>query len=256
METKNIKTTKCEDCGYDIRNNNISKHIGSKSCARNKVKTKFKAKFTVLESGDCKCDECGFITNKQGIKGHYWKKHTKEGNNQENNIGFENGTRIAWNKGLTKEDSEIIVKQAALQSKTKKSNPRKVKHSEETKKKLSNNKISFYEKNPDKIPYRLYHSSKESYPEKLLREYFEANNITGWIQEYPFGMYSFDFAFVDKKLDVEIDGATHLLEKVKIADKRRDEKSKSEGWRVLRFTASEIKSNIYECVNKILEELK
>ncbi len=55
-------------------------------------------------------------------------------------------------------------------------------------------------------------------------------------------------------LDVEIDGSTHLTEKVKKIDERRDNWSKEQGWIVVRFTAKEIKENVTRCIN-ILKEV-
>ena len=56
---------------------------------------------------------------------------------------------------------------------------------------------------------------------------------------------------MDLKLDVEIDGATHETEKVKIIDKKRDEWSKEKGWKVIRFSAKEIKNNLNDCIKKL-----
>ena len=39
-------------------------------------------------------------------------------------------------------------------------------HSEETKKKISEIRKKYLSENPDKVPYKLNHSSTESYPEK------------------------------------------------------------------------------------------
>jgi len=44
------------------------------------------------------------------------------------------------------------------------------KHSQETKEKISEIRKAFLKENPDKVPYRLNHSSRESYPEKIFRE--------------------------------------------------------------------------------------
>lgn len=127
--------------------------------------------------------------------------------------------------------------------------------SQETKDKISKSRIKYLIENPDKVPYKLNHSSKESYPEKLLRVEFEKRDIKGWIQEYQNGIYSYDFAFPELKLDIEIDGETHLQEKIILIDKRRDEWSKSKGWKVLRFTAKQVKSNIDLVINEIMGSL-
>jgi len=68
---------------------------------------------------------------------------------------------------------------------------------------------------------------------------------------YQHSIYSYDFAFIDLKIDVEIDGGTHTSEKVKVIDKRRDIFSQSHGWEVIRFTAKEVKENVTLCIQKI-----
>ena len=61
---------------------------------------------------------------------------------------------------------------------------------------------------------------------------------------------------IEKEIDIEIDGQTHNQEKVKQIDKRRDENSKSKDWIVLRFTTKEIKNNLKNCLEKVLNEIK
>jgi len=68
-----IKTTKCDRCGREIRNNNFSKHRNS--CV--------------------------------GIK-----KKKVRGVDYDPNWGYKNGTRVAWNKGLTAETDERVKKNA------------------------------------------------------------------------------------------------------------------------------------------------
>jgi very-short-patch-repair endonuclease len=124
--------------------------------------------------------------------------------------------------------------------------------SEKTKAKISASRIKYLNENPDKVPYRLNHSSKESYPEKCFRECLEKNKIKGWIKEMPFLRFSIDFAFPEFKMAVEIDGSTHNSEKVKEIDKRKTEALNNEGWRVIRFTAKRINTEVYQCMNEVL----
>jgi very-short-patch-repair endonuclease len=110
-------------------------------------------------------------------------------------------------------------------------------------------------KNPDKVPYLINHSSKESYPEKLFREGLTRENLTGWTQSFRISLYEYDFAFLGQKIDVEIDGSTHLQEKVKKIDKKRDEFSRSHGWKVIRFTAKEVKEDLNGCLKRLMNAL-
>ncbi len=125
------------------------------------------------------------------------------------------------------------------------------KHTEKTKKKLSKNKIKFLQEHPDKVPYLLNHSSKRSYPEIVFENALKESGLIGWIAKYRAGIYEYDFAFPKLKIDIEIDGATHLTEKVKIIDKRRDIWSKEQGWKVIRFTTKEIREDVKICINKL-----
>ena len=86
-----------------------------------------------------------------------------------------------------------------------------------------------------------------SYPEKIFKNALEENKIEGWI---------YDFAFPELKLDIEIDGGTHLMEKVKQIDKRRDEFSRSQEWKIIRFTAKEVKENVTKCINEVKKFLE
>jgi len=124
---------------------------------------------------------------------------------------------------------------------------------EETKRKISKSRTKFLLENPEMIPYKLNHSSEMSFPEKTFKKYLEKYKIEGWVYNYSFSIYSLDFAFPEWKLDVEIDGKTHLNEKVKLKDKRRDDFLNKKGWSVIRFTTKEVRENIYNCINKVLK---
>lgn len=126
----------------------------------------------------------------------------------------------------------------------------------ETKEKISQARIKYLTEHPEKVPYRINHSSKESYPEKIFRQALMDSKIEGWVQEFQNGMYSYDFAFFELKIDIEIDGGTHNSEKVKKIDERRDAWSKEQGWKVIRFQAKEIKENLISCIEQIKKLIK
>lgn len=129
---------------------------------------------------------------------------------------------------------------------------RKPKVTEDTKRKISVARTKYLMEHPDKVPYKINHSSKKSWPEQVFEKALISNNIIGWEYAYRNGIYEYDFAWPDLKIDVEIDGGTHKLDKVKRIDERRDIFSKSHGWKVIRFEASRIKKDIVGCI----EELK
>jgi very-short-patch-repair endonuclease len=139
-----------------------------------------------------------------------------------------------------------------IRQKLKIANQNKIFHwSEEDKKRISQTRIKYLIEHPDKVPYKLNHSSEMSYPEKIFKNALESMNITGWTYNYQNSIYSYDFAFPNLKIDVEIDGNTHTLEKVKKIDERRDLFSKENGWTVIRFTAKEVKENVLTCIKSI-----
>lgn len=111
--------------------------------------------------------------------------------------------------------------------------------------------IKYLTENPDRVPYLINHSSKKSYPEQVFENALVSSNITGWLYAYQHGIYEYDFAWPEQKIDVEIDGSTHLLENVKKIDIRRDEFSKNKGWIVLRFTASQVKKDVVSCIKEL-----
>lgn len=101
--------------------------------------------------------------------------------------------------------------------------------SEESKKKISEARKRYLEKRPEKVPFKLNHSSKESYPERYFREWLQKENIFSE-QEYQVGRYSLDFAWPEKMVYLEIDGSQHSLDWMQNHDKVRTEKLSEKGW--------------------------
>lgn len=84
--------------------------------------------------------------------------------------------------------------------------------SDETKEKISKSRIKFLKENPDMVPYKLNHYSKgPSYPELYWQGILDSYGIE-YTQEYRLSLYSLDFAILDKKIDIEIDGDQHYLD--------------------------------------------
>lgn len=67
-----------------------------------------------LDNGKYECLLCGGTYKPFGIDTHIWRKHTDAGleftKNHDPNKGYIDGTRVAWNKGLTKDDSSKLSK--------------------------------------------------------------------------------------------------------------------------------------------------
>jgi very-short-patch-repair endonuclease len=81
--------------------------------------------------------------------------------------------------------------------------------SKEMKEKFSLIKIEYYKNNPNQHPNRKCAGIKESYPEKMLREYFEQNRLIkekDFFQQYKIDKYYVDFYIPKLSLVIEVDG--------------------------------------------------
>jgi very-short-patch-repair endonuclease len=159
-------------------------------------------------------------------------------------------------KAVKRGDLQTRDKKVAVQLRVKLHGPSTPTCLPETREKISKARIKYLEENPDKVPYIINHSSRESYPEKIFRTALTTAGITGWEQHYRHGIYAYDFAFIENKIDVEIDGATHNLTKVKQIDERRDVWSRSQGWTVVRFSATDVKTDVLQCIMTIQKLLE
>lgn len=90
-----------------------------------------------------------------------------------------------------------------------------------------------------------------SYPESFWMSVF---NDAGLIYEKEFlaDRYFIDFAFLEKKIAVEIDGGQHLLPERKAKDDRKDAKLTELGWKIYRVPWTTAK----DAAKKITEVLQ
>ena len=132
--------------------------------------------------------------------------------------------------------------------------PQKV--SLETKKKISEGRIKYLVDNPDKVPYLLNHSSKESYPEKYFTELFQKEGINTQ-KKYRIGLYELDFCIPELKIDLEIDGEQHYVDiKIVESDKKRNKFLEDKGWKIIRIRWSEYNKKTFEEKVEFIKELK
>ena len=130
------------------------------------------------------------------------------------------------------------------------------KHSEETKKKISEIRKKYLQENPDKVPYKLNHSSKESYPEKYFTEVFKNEGIKV-TKSFHIELYELDFCILDKKIDIEIDGSQHYYdEKIVESDKRRNKFLEDDGWDIIRINWSEYQKFSFDDKKDYISKLK
>ena len=137
----------------------------------------------------------------------------------------------------------------------KKKYPESFKHSEETKKKMSEKRILWMKNNPSKTAWRL---KNQSYPEKCFQNLLEENGFTNKYliyREFSVFPYFIDFAFFYEKIAVEIDGSQHLKEERRLSDEKKDNLLLSNGWKILRITAQKImydKEDVLNNLNNLL----
>lgn len=66
-----------------------------------------------------KCPICNKeLKSEHALRAHHWRMHTDKGKSHNSNIGYETGSRNAWNKGLTKETSEAVKLNGELAQQT------------------------------------------------------------------------------------------------------------------------------------------
>ncbi len=238
-------TVSCLLCKREVSSKNFNRHLKTHLDISNKISTE--------------CQFCGSLKkNKNSLINHERLCKLNPHSQESPFVKYNKERECIWNKGLTKNTDERILNQAKtfkLRLENGEITPSCAgkKLSPEHKDKISKGRIKYLEENPDKVPYLINHSSKQSWPEKFFQKLLEDNEIAGWIYNYQCGIYSYDFAFPELKIDIEIDGATHQSEKVKAIDKRRDEYSKERGWKVLRIDAKELYQEDKEHIVKLVK---
>jgi very-short-patch-repair endonuclease len=126
-------------------------------------------------------------------------------------------------------------------------------HTEESKEKMRIKRLEFMRNNPHKTAWRL---SNLSYPEKLFLNGLENRGLDKSyriIREFSIFPYFIDFAFVDFYVAIEIDGSQHNLEERRISDLKKEELLISNGWKLIRFTENEIKTNLDNCIDIVID---
>ncbi|MGH6871762.1 MAG: endonuclease domain-containing protein [Rhizomicrobium sp.] len=90
----------------------------------------------------------------------------------------------------------------------------------------------------------------------LWKKLREANRIGyNFRHQHPIGPFIADFASLDGRLIIELDGASHSLPGVADYDEKRTQYLETKGYRVLRFRNEEIYSDLYRIVDSILKGL-
>jgi very-short-patch-repair endonuclease len=98
--------------------------------------------------------------------------------------------------------------------------------------------------------------NRRSYPEKFFIKLLEMNDLYSKYtikEKLSFGKYFLDFAFLEIKTDVEIDGQQHFIsEKAINHDLKRDQYLLENGWNVYRIAWLELKNNPKKIIKDFL----
>lgn len=194
-------------------------------------------KVTRLENkSKCPICEQWFLT--MGLSSHFHASHNP-------NAVIKKVTRkyIAWNKGLDKSDPRIAA-QAISASKKMKGRVGRT-PSEEQKKTISESmKKAHAEGRAHNIGSSRW-KNEPSYPEKFFMKVIENEfQNKNYSREFSFGRFSLDFAWVEKKLCIEIDGEQHKrFKEYHERDERKDKALHDAGWRILRIEWKEMFNN-------------
>lgn len=126
-----------------------------------------------------------------------------------------------------------------------KKTPDSFKHTEESKQKIRTARLKYMKEHPEETAWRK--RNEPSYPEKCFIKFLTDKGYDKrFLIEREKSIFPFfiDFAFVDIKLAVEIDGSQHIVdEERKQRDILKNKVLLDNGWKVLRISENIVKSN-------------
>ena len=101
-----------------------------------------------------------------------------------------------------------------------KNKPDKFKHTEKSKQKIREARLKYMKEHPENTAWRK--RNLPSYPEECFIKFLSEKGYDKKFlieREHPVFPFFIDFAFIDLKIAVEIDGSQHILD-----EKRRDDR--------------------------------
>lgn len=208
------------------------------------------------------CKYCGRICKNANSLRNHERLCKQNPNHQESpwvkyNKLVESGVKDKFHNQYVKAKFLGIKYKISEETRIKMSKIRKGVHlSEETKKKISLGRKRFLDDHPEMVPFKLNHSSKQSYPERYFQIIFYKENID---LKYHLQVkrYELDFYNKEKKRYVEIDGEQHFTSKYMINhDIERNEFLKNLGWIGMRIRWSEYKSSPIDKRKQIIENIR
>ena len=134
--------------------------------------------------------------------------------------------------------------------------PECFKHTDETKQKIREKRLKYMKEHPENTAWRK--RNLPSYPERCFIKFlidFGYDKKYLIEREYSVFPYYIDFAFVDLKIAVEIDGSQHILdEERKKKDIIKNNVLISNGWKVIRISENIVKTD-WQTLLKNLEDV-
>ena len=210
----------CPKCNEDIGTYGFNRHVAA-CLGSGKQKTH---KYPINPDGTVTCPECSKLCRKTGIGQHIMRAHRGHST-----------PPPSWNKGKTK-DTDPRIAAASLKVTGRPSNNKGVPHTQKTKNKLS---IAMKKAHADGRGWhigKMRNERKPSYPEQFFMQVVANEFIDkNYVQELRVSKYAIDFAWVEKKIAIEIDGQFHLLPEYVERDARKDAYLISQGWSILRM---------------------
>ncbi len=96
-----------------------------------------------------------------------------------------------------------------------------------------------------------------TYSEKIFWNAVRDHSFRGlkFVRQFAIGNYIYDFYCDEKKLLIEIDGATHQEKEVQENDKRKEKFAIENGYNIVRFTDEEVIGNFEKVEMKLREIL-
>ena len=188
------------------------------------------------------CKYCGKELSPKGLSHQLYCKENPDGKIKESNFVKYNQIRkeqrLPGNNQHTKAKKEGRIIEVSEETRKKMSDSSIGRIlSDEHKSKISDSMKSAHKEGIAWNIGRSRWNNKKSYPEEFFTLVIENEFIDKkYTCEFNVGIYSIDFAWVDKKLAIEIDGDQHQrFQEVIDRDKRKDDLLLSKDWKVLRI---------------------
>ncbi|MNV48894.1 hypothetical protein D3C71_1408210 [compost metagenome] len=246
------KVQQCSKCNKEISLSNYERHFsGCNGVVKQRIPINHDWK---QEDGKYKCPFCNKVYSEKGISTHIWRNHG-EGQSHNPNVGYQNDGRQPWNTGLTKEQDDRLRKKGETFSKRYKEGKIKLNGcftnmTPEIKEKISKSLKIAIKEGRAKGWINSRKDKKPSYPEQFFIKAIENEfNDTDYVREFQIERYFIDFAWVEKKIAIEIDGKQHEFKERKESDLRKDSVLINNGWKVLRIKWTDMFHSPKEWIN-------